>query len=706
MIFLLIFIALIKHALATTSNVDIVALYDLYNATSGSDWIWKAVGEQWIFSASSDPCNDNWQGVSCAGCLLDTACNVTGINLKSYNLSGTIPVSLCDLPGLSNITLSNNGLFSTIPSCIFESSEVHPSQITSFSVVDNQLSGEIDFPPLSSINLGILKLDLAGNLFNGSVPSALGHLSNMEYLGLANNSISGELPSSLTGCVSLEELDLGVNNITGSFPSNFWSAMQSLSVIKITDVSMSGPVASTICTIQTLSKVYLNSTGFTGSIPSCIFSMTSLEILTMDGNNFVGMLPSVVAMPSTSHLFLQSNKLSGTLPAAFGTMSSLQYFSVASNFLSGPIPSTFESASKLLVFCVSENRFSGTLPAGLFMLSTLLIAASDNSFTGSLPQQYSETIMGLILHANNFVGTIPAAVAAMTMLQQFDLHNNSLTGTLPAGFLGGARLISMDVGTNGLTGGIDDVFTEDAASKFPLLQFISVQSNEFTGTIPASMLSLPSIGYISLSSNCFRGEFPNITGSETLEYLFMDALNSNINCRDFLNDLNSIMTTLGYTYQSSPFMLAKENRLDGTIPSNLFQANPNLNTFHFNGNGINGPLPGVANEVLSDLQVSNNLLSRSIPQSIQQSQIMTILDLSNNRFDGTITSMSAVYNIERADGAPNTLKLYRNRLSDWVPSRYRNVSNINILAGNSFECNLRKSDIPTNDGDYRNFSVS
>lgn len=116
------------------------------------------------------------------------------------------------------------------------------------------------------------------------------------------------------------------------------------------------------------------------------------------------------------------------------------------------------------------------------------------------------------------------------------------------------------------------------------------------------------------------------------------------------------------------------------------------------GNNLVGTIPDIeANFLLNDLSLSNNLLTGSIPSGIQSKGFGTSLDLSNNKLDGVLLSTFAI------SPTQSTLKLAVNRLSGPLPpailaidnSSAYNVSTLDILASNIFECSV--NEIPSKD---------
>ncbi|KAJ9538492.1 hypothetical protein OSB04_031225, partial [Centaurea solstitialis] len=119
------------------------------------------------FDWNGDPClppENAWTGVTCSS---GSRIRVTGLNLTSMGLSGSLSPNIANLTALSDLWLGNNGLSGSIP----------------------------DFS-----NLKLLKtLHLEDNQFNGRIPSSLGNIDRLQELFLQNNNLTGQVPTTLTG---------------------------------------------------------------------------------------------------------------------------------------------------------------------------------------------------------------------------------------------------------------------------------------------------------------------------------------------------------------------------------------------------------------------------------------------------------------------------------------------------------------------------
>eukprot|EP00658_Telonema_sp_P-2_P084852 TRINITY_DN9538_c0_g1_i7.p1 TRINITY_DN9538_c0_g1~~TRINITY_DN9538_c0_g1_i7.p1 ORF type:complete len:488 (-),score=35.60 TRINITY_DN9538_c0_g1_i7:21-1484(-) len=103
-------------------------LMELYHAMGGKHW---ANSTGWV--GTENVCS--WYGVTC-----NKAGVVTGLDLKSNKLRGTIPPSLSSLTGINNVVLSANQLSGTVPSRLVDSWDL-PDLI--IMLTENNLTGTV-----------------------------------------------------------------------------------------------------------------------------------------------------------------------------------------------------------------------------------------------------------------------------------------------------------------------------------------------------------------------------------------------------------------------------------------------------------------------------------------------------------------------------------------------------------------------------------
>lgn len=88
-------------------------------------------------------------------------------------------------------------------------------------------------------------------------------------------------------------------------------------------------------------------------------------------------------------------------------------------------------------------------------------------------------VQRLNFYQNNLVGTLPASLGSLTLLEALACHGNHLSGGIPASIASLTRL-----------------------------QLLWLQDNELTGTIPGSLGTLTDLGWLDLGSNQFTGTIP------------------------------------------------------------------------------------------------------------------------------------------------------------------------------------------------------
>ena len=125
----------------------------------------------------------SWDGVTIGG----TPRRVTGLNLSSRSLTGSIPADMPLPSKLVTLDLSANQLTGTIPSGL----------------------GDLE---------SLTRLNLSSNQLSGAIPVELGLLFKLTHLNLSSNSLTGDLPRNLGGLSNLTEIKLSGNTLTGCIP--------------------------------------------------------------------------------------------------------------------------------------------------------------------------------------------------------------------------------------------------------------------------------------------------------------------------------------------------------------------------------------------------------------------------------------------------------------------------------------------------------
>ncbi len=163
---------------------DIASLLDLYNSTTGANWINKTGWQQGAGGTNCNVCS--WFGVTC-----NSNNRVISISLPNNNLVGTsLPTSLVNLTFLNTFKINGNMITSPLPT----------TTITGLAFLNT--------------------LDLGANKFSGTIPSSYGSMATLKNLYLDNNLLTGSLPAALTNN-ALNLIYVQNNNLSGCYPSTY-----------------------------------------------------------------------------------------------------------------------------------------------------------------------------------------------------------------------------------------------------------------------------------------------------------------------------------------------------------------------------------------------------------------------------------------------------------------------------------------------------
>ena len=342
----------------------------------------------------------------------------------------------------------------------------------------------------------VTQLFLNGNQLTGTIPAALGGLTNLQQLLLSDNALTGTIPVELGGLANLQQLLLNDNALTGTIPVEL-GGLTNLLWLYLFGNQLSGAIPAALGGLTNLQQLLLNDNGLTGTIPAALGSLTNLQ-----------------------WLYLNDNALTGTIPAALGGLTNLQQLLLSGNELSGAIPAALGDLTNLQRLELNDNGLTGTIPAALGDLTNLqYLLLRDNALTGEIPAELGSltNLQWLYLHGNQLTGTIPAELGSLTNLQLLYLHGNQLTGTIPAELEGLTSLQKLILHGNQLTGTIPAEL-----GSLTSLQWLILSGNQLTGTIPAALGSLTNLQWLYLNGNQLTGEIPAELGSLTnLQRLYL-----------------------------------------------------------------------------------------------------------------------------------------------------------------------------------------
>jgi Leucine-rich repeat (LRR) protein len=264
----------------------------------------------------------------------------------------------------------------------------------------------------------VTKIDLYDNNLIGSIPTALGNLSNLLYLNLWGNELSGAIPPELGNLSNLLDLNLGGNELSDAIPSEIGN-LSNLKFLNLGGNNLSGTIPAEIGNLSKLEVLALSGNNLSGTIPAGIFDLINLESLRLGSNDLIIELADFAKLNNLKSLHLRSSNLTGTIPGEFFTLVNLERLYLRHNRFSGDIPTGFGSLVNLKILELEDTKFSGSIPGELFNLINLrLLDLSWNKLFGNIPEELGNLVnLGkLYLDHNDLGGEIPTSLTNLSKL--------------------------------------------------------------------------------------------------------------------------------------------------------------------------------------------------------------------------------------------------------------------------------------------------
>ncbi|KAK9944504.1 hypothetical protein M0R45_010068 [Rubus argutus] len=148
------------------------------------------LSSSWDFNNNTEGFICNFLGIEC---WHPHESKVLNIKLADLGLKGQFPRGVQNCTSLTGLDLSSNNLSGSIP--VDVDYLIH--YITSLDLSSNSFSGQIPTNISNCTFLNVLKLD--NNKFSGQIPLQLGQLSRIKTFSVTNNQLTGQVPAFTSG---------------------------------------------------------------------------------------------------------------------------------------------------------------------------------------------------------------------------------------------------------------------------------------------------------------------------------------------------------------------------------------------------------------------------------------------------------------------------------------------------------------------------
>uniref|UniRef100_A0A0D9UWF0 non-specific serine/threonine protein kinase n=1 Tax=Leersia perrieri TaxID=77586 RepID=A0A0D9UWF0_9ORYZ len=516
---------------------------------------------------------------------------------------------------------------------------------------------EFDFSGVIPSSITYLKNLRSLTMYDCNLPrpilSAIGNLVDLQSLAMSNCKTYGSMPPSIGNLTNLKSLYINNPGLSGPMPAAIGN-LKSLKSMGFSICNFAGPIPSAIGNLTMLQTLEISFCQFSGPIPYSIAQLKELRVLIIDWCDISGRIPnSVVNITRLIYLRLSANCLSGKIPTDLFTLPALRILSLRDNQISGPIEEFDAVSSALVGLSLNGNELTGEFPKSLFLLNSLLDLRIDSNnlslwkllFLG-LSYNNLSVIDGGDLRENHFEGILPFNITSGCALQTIDFNGNRFKGQLPKALLNCSSLNVLDIGNNLIV----DTFPFWLRG-LSVLQVLILRSNQFYGSLGVpkeekSGKKFPSLQIIDIASNNFSGNFHlqwfdmfepmqryNNTG-QLIEHenlstgSYQDTIT--ISYKGFSVTFQRILTTLTAIDLS-------ENSLEGSIPESIGEL-VSLHALNLSHNAFSGEIPPQLGGMtaLESLDLSSNQISGEIPQELTNLTFLSILNLSYNELEGKI----------------------------------------------------------------------
>ncbi|XWS31284.1 hypothetical protein CRYUN_Cryun23aG0064100 [Craigia yunnanensis] len=556
------------------------------------------------------------------------------------------------------------------------------------------------------------------------IPEFIGSLTELTYLNLSSNPISGIIPYQLGNLSKLLYLDLSGYEFLGSTITDNLDWLSRLSSLKLLKISGTNFTKATnwlqvIRSHPSLSVLHLDGCDFAEVDPSTLsrfnssnslavlqlnlcFSLrpstfplllnisSNLVDLDLSFNNLSSPIPdSFENMPALEHISFYQNRLEGGIPKSLGSLCNLKELDLGFNKLSEPLTVTVENLSgcakdSLEILALGINRLNGSLPSFVPFSSLRELVLEYNRLSGHFKDNFGNfsKLTVLNLEGNRFSGPLPD-LSRLSSLRKLFLGRNQLEGSFPVSIGKMSQLVVLDVSSNSLNGVISETHLFNLSNlRVLFISFNSLSFNLSSDWIPPFQLDYIEMsscelgpqfpGWIRRKTNFSHQDISHSKISDAIPYWFWNLPSGLLFLNLSFNNISGNFPNLPSKFDHIPLIDLSSNQFYGPIP----QFVSNSTVLDLSNNLFCGPLSFLCTKkdsLLEYIDLSNNLLSGSIPDCWMKYWWLTVINLENNNLSGIIpSSMGSL-------GLLMSLRLRNTSLYGELPQSLKHCTELKLL---------------------------